>query len=399
MPGLFDDLRKLPAVVREHLYSEELERWYADAHDRWGLPDDQRPEVEGAALDVYLRKRTLDQFVERLRELVGDEAKSKAIAIEILGNDFLKIEDYLGVNIPAYIKALGGDPSKFVKEIPVADVVAGVMKGIGVAPSDPVIVKRMEHAVTVFLTGVRDALETKDVLTRATKVGGVGLDAATADRIVQALTAQLKELRDAGVIVRTETVKPPETSTFHLVKPGKSSVMQPEDEAEIEQIRRKVAPGDVDGEKIRAAVDRVIQKTGAKFKNEDVTRRFRTAVESRIRDIRDHQETLDLFTRPSAAGGFGIPKEQAEKVLRVIEEEVRVVHGTARRMATDRYGSPRITDVRGESTTAAPPSPQAASLSPAPTTPVLPSPPPVATLVHPVPPTPQVASRQAGGQA
>ncbi len=329
MPPLFDELQKLPSVVRDHLYGEDLEAWYSAAQDRWALPDEQRSEVEGAALDVYLRKRTLDQFVERLRELVGDEAKSKAIAIEILGNDFLKIEDYLGVNIPAYIKALGGDPSKFVKEIPVADVVAGVMKGIGVAPSDPVIVKRMEHAVTVFLTGVRDALETKDVLTRATKVGGVGLDAATADRIVQALTAQLKELRDAGVIVRTETVKPPETSTFHLVKPGKSSVMQPEDEAEIEQIRRKVAPGDVAGEKIRAAVDRVIQKTGAKFKNEDVTRRFRTAVESRIRDIRDHQETLDLLTRPSAAGGFGIPKEQAEKVLRVVEEEFRAVHAKA----------------------------------------------------------------------
>jgi len=202
--------------------------------------------------------------------------------------------------------------------------------------------------VTVFLTGVRDALETKDVLTRGTKVGGVGLDAATADRIVQALGQQLKELQEAGVLIRKETVKPPETSTFHLVKPGKSSVMQPEDEAEIEQIRRKVVPGDVVGDRIRAAVDRVIQRTGAKFKSEDASRRFRTAVESRMRDIRDHQETLDLLTRPSAAGGFGIPKEQVEKVLRVVEEEVRTLHAKAVPRGGDQLPPLRVRGGEGE---------------------------------------------------
>ncbi|MBI4449736.1 hypothetical protein HY634_01640, partial [Candidatus Uhrbacteria bacterium] len=151
--GRAEHILKFPPTIRAWYFSEERGDWYRAATARWGISEDTAAACDDTVFAVFARTSTLDQFVERLRELVGDEAKAKAIAIEILGNDFLKIEDYLGIDIPAYIKALGGDPSKFVKEIPVADVVAGVMKGIGVAPSDPVIVKRMEHAVTVFLTG------------------------------------------------------------------------------------------------------------------------------------------------------------------------------------------------------------------------------------------------------
>ncbi|MBI4449698.1 hypothetical protein HY634_01445, partial [Candidatus Uhrbacteria bacterium] len=386
MASLFDDLQKLPQAVRDHLYGEDLEAWYSAAQDRWVLSDEQRPLVEEAALDVYLRKRTLDQFMQRLQEIIGDVGKTKTIVLEILGNDFLKIEDYLGIDIPAYIKHLGGDPALFVKEIPVMEVVRGVLAGIGTAPADPVIAKRLETSITAYLSGIRDAMETKDVLMRSIKVGGVGLDAATADRITNALDEKLRALQKAGVILRKGDGKPPEQSTFHLVKPTKTGLMQPEDEEEIDRLRVS-APEDAMREQLRGAVDRVVQKTGAKFKSDDVSRRFRTAIEARLRDIRDYQETLDLFTRSSFAGGFGIGAEQAKKVLRVVEDEVRVLHGkptapSPSRSPSQGDGEKKVGDLT--------------QLSPAPTTPVLPKPPTSPAL--PSPPTPQVAPRQAGGQ-
>ncbi|MDO8599211.1 MAG: hypothetical protein Q7S02_03815, partial [bacterium] len=325
----------------------------------------------------------------------GSPERARVIAIPILGNDFLKIEDYLGVDIPAYITHLGGDATLFVKEIPIAEVVRGVVGGLGLTFPDPVIAKRIEGAITTHLSGARDTLETKDVLMRSVKVGGVGLDVATADRVTSALEEKLRALRGAGVILRKGNDKPPEESTFHLVKPAKSGLMQPEDEEEIERFRQ-VAPADPLKERTRATVDRIIQKTGAKFKNDDATRRFRTAIESRLRDIRDYRETLDLFMRPGGQGGFGISEAQAKKVLGVVEEEFAKLHaqtmgGQRQTIASSAFHPPTPPlPGGGEMTRDFSPSRQEGEREgvvgltppPAPTTAI------TLQLVHPVPPKP-----------
>jgi|GEM_PF-5292186 len=380
---------QFPSAVVDHIYGEALTQWYERFFEEQRLLGVQRDAIDEAVWKVYTREHTLDAFLRVLEEQFGSLERARAIAIPILGNDLLKIEDYLGVNIPAYITHLGGDASLFVEEIPVMEVVRSVMAGIGISSADPVTAKRLEGAITARLSGVRDALETKDVLVRSAKVGGVGLDSVAADRVVGALEEKLRALKQGGVILRKGDGKPPEESTFHLVKPAKSGLMQPEDEEEIERLRN-VTPGDPIGERMRAAVDHIIQKTGAKFKNEDVMRRFRAAIESRLRDIRDGQETLDLLTRPSAQGGFGIPEPAAAKVLAVVEEEFRTMHGKSesRRMVAPGASSP-LAGIA--SSLPAPRNDKLVNIPKkdvAPTTPALPSPPPVVTLVHPVPPKP-----------
>lgn len=412
MAPLFDDLQKLPPSVREHLYSEALERWYADAQERWALPEEQRPDVEGAALEVYTRNCTLDRFIARVVEVVGDRDRAMAIVIDILGNDFLKIQDYLGVDIVAYIRTLGGDPAKYVKEIVAGDLVQRVLAAAGLAGADAAIRKRVEVAAIAFMTGVRLRPATAEILARSVKVGGAGLDPKLAETFVAALDETVQDLRKSGVTILKEArpVTPQERSTFHLVLPTKGSMVQPEDEAEIMELRRSVPDVADRGSYLDATIDRVIVATGAKFKDADVERRFRRAVESRLRDIRDHQETLDLFTRAKDAGGLGIPRPVAEKVIGSIEEELRTLHPTGERrgvgypLPSPQKGSrssgradmgPAPTSVQSDTDPQTPDTGLSRTNAPQEVSPVLqvPSTPAPTTaivgqLVHPVPPKP-----------
>ncbi|MBI4142834.1 hypothetical protein HY480_03105, partial [Candidatus Uhrbacteria bacterium] len=323
-----DAAPRLPDAVVDHIEGAELDAWYRAFFATERFTDDERDAIEEAVSDVYHQRSTLDAFVARVRAAIGDAPRGAALAIEILGNDFLKIEEYLGMDIAAYIRSLGGDPAKYLREVVAGDVVAGVIARVGIASSDPVVAKRIASAGSSFIAGVRDRMETVEQLTRSVKIGGAGLDAGAADRLVDALATELATLRSSGAVIRSHDGQPPESSLFHLVKSTASGLIHPEDEAEIERIRAAV-PGTANRDRITAAVDRVLAKVGAKFSDAAIEKRFRSAVESRVRDIRDAQETRELLIRPQNAGGLAIPPEKAEKVLAVISEEVRALHGQA----------------------------------------------------------------------
>ncbi|MDO8598582.1 MAG: hypothetical protein Q7S02_00550, partial [bacterium] len=144
---------QFPSNVLDHVYGEALEEWYRKFAEEQQLLGVQRDAVDEVVWKVYTRESTIDAFLLALEEQFGSPERARVIAIPILGNDFLKIEDYLGVDIPAYITHLGGDATLFVKEIPIAEVVRGVVGGLGLTFSDPVIAKRIEGAITTHLSG------------------------------------------------------------------------------------------------------------------------------------------------------------------------------------------------------------------------------------------------------
>src|SRR3989338_7498955 len=71
------------------------------------------------------------------------------------------------------------------------------------------------------------------------------------------------------------------------------------------------------------AVDRVLTELRLTFSNDLMSRRLRTLVRSRFKDIRDAIETKEGLQRPTKVGGLGLVAEAADAAARVIEAEYR----------------------------------------------------------------------------
>lgn len=370
MPTLLDRIRQLPPEIQDLLASEEV----AEQNERILIDHDVPPEREDAVLAciqaVYLKDRPVESFVGCLREALpgwGDD-RLRPLARDGIGYRLLSMSGYLR-GVREELIRLGGDaasyPAVAVAVLPhaLADVVRDAAVQAGVTLTDPAAARRFEDAVATYLKGIRDRLETTDAFTRGSKTGGVGLTPEQAEQVLIALDASRSALHvEESVAAATPSER--RTSDALALEAH-----------EAEEIHRAhpVASNVAGRRALQAVVDRVVGATQLTLPTPELTRRFRLAVETRLRDLRDEHETLDLLTRPTVSGGLGLTTEHAASVIEVLRRELRITHHESRDGATATV--PRRADANS-------PMPYPV---PTPTTAI------VKELVHPVPVQPQAA--------
>ena len=105
-----------------------------------------------------------------------------------------------------------------------------------------------------------------------------------------------------------------------------------EDEREIEQLQQKMAgaapPAETEAEKLIRSVDAAVVASGLTFADDDIKRRFTTAVSLFFRDLRDSLETKSKLTMPKESGGMGLDGAEAERVMALLDAKV-AAHGGA----------------------------------------------------------------------
>lgn len=374
MPTFLDRIRSLPLEIQDLLASEEISEINDRIFTEHEVPAEQEVAVLHLLQAIYLKDRAAESLGDGLREVLPEWApdRLRALARDLIGYRLLPMSGYLR-GVREELERLGGDPAAYPRHTgtpsgtTVDDVASAAASAAGVTFTDRVREQRFRDAVTTYLRSVRDRLETFDTLTRGVKTGGVELDPESASVIL----TTLEERRPAGAAQAAA----PTTAA----QPRDALALAAFEEVELAR-EHPAAPMSGASDRTRA-VHRIIARSGAKFRSEDIARRFRMAIEARLRDIRDHQETLDLLMRPSSVGGLGIPKPQAEKVLGIVEEEFGVLHGRA--------DGARSTDTAIR----APHPARHTSPAPAPTTAI------TAQLVHPVPPTRTADDRKPEAQS
>lgn len=98
-------------------------------------------------------------------------------------------------------------------------------------------------------------------------------------------------------------------------------------------------------------VKRIEEAAGLKF-DEDKRKKFTTAVEARLKDVRDAFETRDLLERPIDQGGLAISGGQLVKVVEELEKVVGEQQAVARRKTEGEKESARAAKIVAEKTVA-----------------------------------------------
>lgn len=375
--SLNDELDKLPKDIFDFVFDPDDEDTSKILNES-GLQRDQIRLVVGLVNSVYVKQLLVTDFFQALKaKLSLPEDHLKKLALDFIGYRFLPIDDFLGGQATAALLALGGDSIKYptkriiIRDLRPQEVVTEFLH------EHPVNIPAfLEHRLREILESrvrdVRKDAETVTRLTRAEKIGGVELPQEEAEDLVEALVAKIASIKISSDFEPAPVVSPivaeenendsepdadadadepiveskpipipvvvsrPTTVAATAEIVGKSSSkkgdsVMPEDEHEADAIRARVLPQIVSeslfdlGESIKSGIETVFATYGATLPS-FTKERFRAIITSRLKDIRDQAETEDLLVRDVTKGGMGFGSDLADRVLRAIEEQVKIIH-------------------------------------------------------------------------
>ena len=112
-----------------------------------------------------------------------------------------------------------------------------------------------------------------------------------------------------------------------LSQAGKASfVISAEDEKEIQQFKDGL--GDQREIDINAVIDQIISQVNVKFADEMITRRFRSLLASRLKDVRTPVQFAEALRASTKIGGIELSEEDAKKVeQQVLEKSKKIQAG------------------------------------------------------------------------
>ncbi len=217
---------KLPPKVKDFLISPEITAKNIEIEKKFSLSKKQFNDLLQIFREIVFKELSMDDFSQKLYERLGLE-KEKIIKLseKIANSEFLpiadyldnfKLEDYLNkweqslkegkkreqiidkqvkkeklhpLSLEATIedKEIEDIKKKMEIEKPsgLDKLVDEIIKKSNLSFEDEILKKRFENIVFARLKDVRDDIETKEVLIKAEKIGGLELDDASADRVVR----------------------------------------------------------------------------------------------------------------------------------------------------------------------------------------------------------------------
>jgi hypothetical protein len=270
--NILQRMRSLPDAVFAYLISDELADVHKKIFDEHAIAEADRDIIYYAELQTFVGEIALNDFPDvawsRLAWDQTQEEKAGDVITDILGFVFLPAQAHLG-DVAGLIEEFGGDLEKYpekqleirrvtfmqgAKEI--ADSVAGI--------SDDQR-KRLRFIIESRLRDVRVDADTKEMLMRAKKTGGMELSAEQADEIIALVGAKMRMTKYVEAIeeraVGPAAVPPSEKEAhqFSAEEIKKIYAGAPEEQAEIaKRVARFSKVTDGDPEKMRDAYFQVL---------------------------------------------------------------------------------------------------------------------------------------------
>lgn len=346
--ALQQKLASLPEPVQDYLYSEQAGELNEKIISRNGLSEGQEPLLFALLRELFVRDVPVANLLTEVKSRFNlDDAKGRQLAADIAGFRLLPLDKWLG-DVDGLIRTLGGDPKSYpefrvkIERRTPEEAAKEVVRESVATTADARTQARLKGVIESFLAGVRTEAQTKEVLTRPEKIGGVGLDAATAARVLDEVREETRSVvidpapaagkRDLSSTVAASQASPQGATAVPAAKPQADfATITDEDEEEIARIKEALpAKGaelaDETAARIDASIQDIYLASGLKTDDEAMEKRIKTVIGNRVRDVRDQMETLETMVQPKELGGLGLSQDAARALLNAIQAKLRQVH-------------------------------------------------------------------------
>ena len=192
--SLADRMKAVPVAVRDYFYSEEMSAAREEIYDKHNLPDEDRSVCFVTEMQVLLREISLGQFPNELWNRLDweDSREEAAVALiaDLLGHIMLPLSAFIG-DVIGLLHELGADPNNYPNKTIEKRVVSyeqaldEITDSLNLDDMSVKDKKRLRYIIESRLREVRDEAETKRMLTKPAKVGGLEMSDVQAGEIIK----------------------------------------------------------------------------------------------------------------------------------------------------------------------------------------------------------------------
>jgi len=187
---------RLPEAVQDHLYGEvigELNGIIIDGND---LTDAQKPTLFALIKELLVGAVPLGSVESEVQGRFGlDAAKSRKLALDVLGYRLLPLDGFLG-DVSAAIRVLGGDPASYPTDRVVVPTDQQPPVVTVAMTLDSHLKERYHSIAESFFRGVRSEAQTLELLQKSFKTGGLELSEPVAENALAEIIAEAETHKD-----------------------------------------------------------------------------------------------------------------------------------------------------------------------------------------------------------
>lgn len=230
-PSVLERLQGVPTTIRTYILSDDLSALHAKIFADHGISKDDQDLVYYTELQTFFGEIPLAEFPDRLwiRLDWSDDQEDKAVALvrDILGYIFLPAQAHLG-DVAGLLNELDGDIKKYpekqleLRRVTFVEGAREISEATGIEGLGSDMRKRLAHIIESRLRSVRDDGDTKEMLMKAKKTGGMELSEADAERVMAMLASKVRMTAFVEAIDESE----PAGTAAEEEKPAEAAVKE-----------------------------------------------------------------------------------------------------------------------------------------------------------------------------
>ena len=330
----FSSFSEMPEALQTFLFSDAYAQADEELRKSYNLTNEQRTAIGDKVMDTVFHDIELPQMLADLKTLLVPTAVPEEKWPDFV-NDVLKLEiwplrelfgEELTKSLQEYqIRTIGWPTMRvMLKPLTYGGAASEIATLCGFSLMGGQMRERLRDLIISKIKGVRIDSEVRATLMRQADFGGLGLDAAMADKAVAAMNSLFSTVQ---VMSEDEYADWLASETRKKMAPPEPRAPGVEEDPEIAAIRARMPAIPPQPKTI---LDEAITSTYTKITNHPtddyLDKRLRHVISSRLRDVRNQIELKQLLQRDSKVGGLGLAKEEAEKMAVQIEEGYQSYH-------------------------------------------------------------------------
>lgn len=334
----YSSLAEMPTAIRRFILSEKFHAADAQIQKQFQLTDEQNERRGDAIMDAICAHRSLSQALADVKSVFMPAGIADAvwndIVLEILKLEIWPLRELFGEELAAVMQEhhlSGAGWPEFrviVKPLTYSGAASEIAARAGFSLMGQMR-ERLRDLIMSKVKGVRIDAQLREVLVRQSDFGGLGLDAAAADKTLE----EINELVSTAEILSEDEYADRLAKQSRAVNDapeasGRKSQAPSEDEAEIEAIKARTAssPAAVASSTVDRVVDQLVTTLAYSAPDAYLSKRLRYLTSSRLRDVRSSLELNQLLQRDVKVGGMGLSRDVAGALAEQIETGYKQFH-------------------------------------------------------------------------
>ncbi len=330
----FSSYSEMPDGLRNFLFTKDFADAESVLQKRFDLTDAERVLIGDQVMDTVFGDQELGDMVKRLKAALVpaklDEAKWRQLLTDVIQKEFWPIRDLFGDELTRVLDenqvstAGWPDAKVYLKPMTYSAAAGEIATRGGFSLLGPQSRERLRDLIMSKAKGVRIDAQVKEVLVRPADFGGLGLDAATAEKTIKAINEMLASVKVMSEDEYADWLADEARKKTEAENRAKEGEIKTEEDREIAEIKAKMPA------KPATVLDDVVEKSYAaltwKPADEYLVNRLRHIISSRLRDVRSALEVEQLLQRDTKVGGVGLEPDKARSLAKEIEVAYAASH-------------------------------------------------------------------------